>query len=412
MDGGSRASASAPISTTTTTSQPVCARAVAAGSERTRRAATGLTPAARLAGSIEATSVITTPDDETRGEHDRRDGRAVHVGGARRPGATPPRPRRARRPGRGRATDPANPSTSAWARTTRTTWPRPAPAARSSASSRTRSTTVIARVLRIRNAAANRAIAAIRAIVARRSAVDARIESPMSPGRGQHVRLDHEALPIGGDDGLRVGAGGEHHVHPRDPGRDRRSATRRRRPPRCRRAAVTIGQDDRPARPARPPGPSPARTPTTVAWTGAPAPKITRSLPTSSPSAAARRSVISAASWSIAGQRRAPGQGEVVDARLADRVDAQDGDRLRGGRAAGLGADEAAPLDGRCRERHAGDGVERGGRRGREPGLRERRDAQVRAPDDRLRRSGRSTRPSPPRRRAPPRAPPRRSRRR
>ena len=62
------------------------------------------------------------------------------------------------------------------------TWPRVAPAARSRPSSRTRSTTVIDSVLKIRKAPANSAIAAISAVVAAKSAVDARIDAARSRG--------------------------------------------------------------------------------------------------------------------------------------------------------------------------------------------------------------------------------------
>ncbi len=70
----------------------------------------------------------------------------------------------------------------AWTRMYEVSCPRDAPAARSSPSSRTRSTTVIDSVLKIRKAPANRAMAPISAVVAAKSPVDARIDAPMSCG--------------------------------------------------------------------------------------------------------------------------------------------------------------------------------------------------------------------------------------
>ena len=64
-----------------------------------------------------------------------------------------------------------------------------APAARSRPSSRTRSATVIERVLKIRNEPTNRATAAISAVVERKSAVEL-AERCRNVSRGrQHVRL-------------------------------------------------------------------------------------------------------------------------------------------------------------------------------------------------------------------------------
>ncbi len=64
----------------------------------------------------------------------------------------------------------------------RMTWRRVAPAARSSPTSRTCSTTVIDSVLKTRNAPANRAIAAISEVVAWKSEVDARRAAASSCG--------------------------------------------------------------------------------------------------------------------------------------------------------------------------------------------------------------------------------------
>ncbi len=62
------------------------------------------------------------------------------------------------------------------------TWRRVAPAARSRPTSRARSATVIERVLKMRNAPAKRARAAMRAVVAWKSAVEARIPRARSAG--------------------------------------------------------------------------------------------------------------------------------------------------------------------------------------------------------------------------------------
>ena len=64
----------------------------------------------------------------------------------------------------------------------RVTWRRVAPAARSKPTSRTCSTTVIDSVLKIRNAPANSAIAAMSAVVAWKSVVELRSEAAMSCG--------------------------------------------------------------------------------------------------------------------------------------------------------------------------------------------------------------------------------------
>ena len=78
--------------------------------------------------------------------------------------------------------DPMTPSTSAWVSMNDITCPRRAPAARRSPTSRIRSETVIDSVLKIRNAPANSAIAAIRAVVAWKSVVEARRAVARSSG--------------------------------------------------------------------------------------------------------------------------------------------------------------------------------------------------------------------------------------
>ena len=74
------------------------------------------------------------------------------------------------------------PTATAWTRMKRWTWPRVAPAARSRPTSRIRSSTVIESVFTMRNAPAKSAIAAISAVVAWKSAVEARRPSASSFG--------------------------------------------------------------------------------------------------------------------------------------------------------------------------------------------------------------------------------------
>ncbi len=94
------------------------------------------------------------------------------------------------------------PSARPCASTRRTTWPRPAPAARRSPSSRMRSTTVIASVLRIRNAAVNSAMAASSASVDRTSEVELRSEAAMSDGALRtYGSWTSDRLELGGDGG-------------------------------------------------------------------------------------------------------------------------------------------------------------------------------------------------------------------
>ena len=62
------------------------------------------------------------------------------------------------------------------------TWRRVAPAARSRPTSRIRSATVIDSVLKMRNAPANSATAAMSAVVTEKSVVDARSVAAMSAG--------------------------------------------------------------------------------------------------------------------------------------------------------------------------------------------------------------------------------------
>ncbi len=178
---GSRIPARTPTATTIAISQLVCARTPEAASERARRAATGLIEAARRAGSIAATSVMARPATAPAAmiEGEMTGPSRVTPSDARSQPATKPA---SRTPSATPRAEPRLPSSSACVATMRTTCPRLAPAARSRPSSRTRSTTVIASVLRITNAAANRLMAASSAIVDRTSVVDSRSPASRSCG--------------------------------------------------------------------------------------------------------------------------------------------------------------------------------------------------------------------------------------
>ena len=88
------------------------------------------------------------------------------------------------------------------------TWPRRAPAARSRPTSRIRSVTVIDSVLKMRNAPANRAIAAISAVVAWKSVVDARSEAARSCGEDSTYGCVWQPRLERGGHGRRVGRAG------------------------------------------------------------------------------------------------------------------------------------------------------------------------------------------------------------
>ena len=171
-----------PTSANTAMSQRSRARRAVGRSRRALSASTGEMRPARRAGSM-----------RRRERHDDADGEGRegvvdgHDRSAERHRADRPHPGGdARREQRHRARRPAA--------TRRCRWPWPgrgcrrsavhaiAPAARRSPSSRTRSTTVIDSVLKIRKAPANSAMAPISAVVAAKSPVDARIEAPMSCG--------------------------------------------------------------------------------------------------------------------------------------------------------------------------------------------------------------------------------------
>ena len=178
---GSRRIASAPTAMTTTISQPMRERAPAAGSERARSAVTGLTDAARRAGSRAATSVTRIPTARPASRTGAVSSGASRVTLPTAPSQAATSSARAAPPATP-SSEPAEPSSSAWTSTIRTSWPRVAPAARSRPSSRIRSTTVIDVALRTRKAAANSVIDASSAIVARMSAVEARIDAATSRG--------------------------------------------------------------------------------------------------------------------------------------------------------------------------------------------------------------------------------------
>ena len=132
------------------------------------------------------------------------------------------------------------------------TWPRVAPAARSSPTSRTRSMTVIESVLKMRNAPANRAIAAISAVVAWKS-------------RGRGAQRVGELLRRRDDVGL---AGRPDLQRGDDRGRVRarhRAPTSTRVRPASSKIGWAVSQRHHHRPPVHPPsGPSPARIPTTV----------------------------------------------------------------------------------------------------------------------------------------------------
>ena len=115
--------------------------------------------------------------------------------------------------------DPATPRTSAWVSMNDMTWRRVAPAARSRPTSRIRSETVIDSVLKMRNAPANSAIAAISAVVAWKSAVERAQRRRRGPaartGRTARAvrRASRAAETVAG-----VGAGGEADVDAGDAG--------------------------------------------------------------------------------------------------------------------------------------------------------------------------------------------------
>ena len=163
--------------------------------------------------------------------------------------------------------------TTAWTRMNEVSWPRVAPAARSSPSSRIRSTTVIDSVLKMRNAPANRATAAMSAVVAANSPVDARSAAPRSRGEdARYGRVDDRRLE-GLDDAAaawlrrleargRSGSPRPYRTRPgrrpagrRRHGRSRRPTARRR--PGCRRRGTVVGRgrtlDARAVEPSRRP---------------------------------------------------------------------------------------------------------------------------------------------------------------
>ncbi len=172
-------SATAP---NTTTSQRRRARRADGLSLRARSASTGWIRDARRAGSMAAMRVTKMPtiagDEERIGrKHDRARGSPSRPSASR-----PPRRPPGARPRPSPITDPMTPMTRACVSMKPMTWSRLAPAARSRPTSRIRSPTVIESVLKMRNAPANRAIAAMSAVVAWKSAVEPRIVAARSWG--------------------------------------------------------------------------------------------------------------------------------------------------------------------------------------------------------------------------------------
>ena len=192
-------------------------------------------------------------------------------------------------------------------------WPRVAPAARSRPSSRARSVTVIDRVLKIRNAPTNSAIAAMSAVVAWKSTVERRSDAASSAGDdrtyGSAGQRASSAAPPSRP-GRRALAGDD--VDPGD-GRGRRPLRRRER-------QMTV----RPPRPAD--GPSPARIPTIGTSPGRPARDVTVA---ADREAVGRGQRLGDERRRLVRRRSAPArlQDEVVDLRLRGRVDPEDGHR-------------------------------------------------------------------------------------
>ena len=237
--------------TKTTTSQPSRARRAESPSVRAFRASIGEMLPARRAGPRAAARVTTTPDDD-RG-HERRDRQAGLVQRSTSPTVRTQATMTAARidPMTTPSSEPTTPSRNAWRSTNPVIWPRVAPAARRRPSSRARSTSVIESVLKMRKAPVNRAIAAMSAVVAWKSAVEDRSEAARSAGDDEDVRFDRA------DD-------------PRGPSRRRPDPRRRRARDRPRemaswsKTAWAVRSGTMTVRPSVPTvGPSPSRIPTT-----------------------------------------------------------------------------------------------------------------------------------------------------
>ena len=178
--------------TNTTTSQRSRARRASGRSIRARSASTGAIRAARRAGSRAAASVTRMPTTTATSAAGQRQLGRIERDAADRPQRRRPSGSRAEPRAGCRAPSRRPRATSAWMRMNERTWPRVAPAARSRPTSRTRSMTVIESVLKMRKAPVNRAIAAIIAVVAWKSAVEARSEAARSAGGRDDVRLDEQ----------------------------------------------------------------------------------------------------------------------------------------------------------------------------------------------------------------------------
>ena len=243
---------------------------------------------------------------------------------------------------------------SAWVSMNDITWPRRAPAARSSPTSRIRSVTVIDSVLKIRNAPANRATAAIKAVVAWKSVVEARRAAARSCGEDS----TYGSLTSRASRADATVAGSRPGARPMSTRRDARSS--RRRPGRVASGTMTV----RPSAPVS--GPSPATMPTTRYAISSPAPCMLIGEPSASPSWAARSLGDECAVLARVGEDGPGDEGQVV------QRGRRPPDRSRGRSPAGA----ARP----CRRQRRARG--RCGARGR-------------APRPRRRASRRSSRPSP-----------------
>ena len=234
-------------------------------------------------------------------------------------------------------------------------------------------TTVIDSVLKMRNAPANRAIAAISAVVAWKSAVDARSAAARSCGEDStYGSADRRASRAADDRGA---------VRARRRGRCRRGVT-----PSVANTAWAVRSGTMTVRPngagqRAVAGDDPDHA---VGRSGRRRPGRSAASRARSPSWAASRSVMSALCSSGSGQRRPGDEGEVVEPAVGRRIDAEDRDRRRQG-----ARRRRAPGRGRCVARGPGAATATPGvpamaatRLGRQAGLAERRDPQVGAADE------------------------------
>ena len=215
--------------------------------------------------------------------------------------------------------------------------PRVAPAARSSPSSRTRSTTVIDMVLKMRNAPANSATAAINAVVAAKSPVDAAIAAAISRGVETTYGSSSSAVSSASTTASSIAPRRKVEI---DPGH-------------------ALGTEQRPRhRQPRDHGASGRATPRTVARQDAADSQVDRRVDALEPEPRADRQSV------LGGERRGhqrdrlvrgsewrtPRERQVMDGRLGRRIDADDRHRRRQRpRPEEAGAEVRAPLERRCR---------------------------------------------------------------